>query len=142
MLNNFQKDMLKPENRHIAWEIVKLFHPETPDTFVSRKGVEYKCIDKMQVYSKYDWICISFMMKDIKCDIGMELPTKFYGTGWKMKDFEKQMKNRFRAWRFSMDSKYVPETPEEVHPDINLILNKHGIRKPSPTQMMDFYYKD
>lgn len=139
MLNNFQRDMLKPENRHVAWEIVKLFNPDIPDTYITKKGIERKSIDKMDVRYLYDWITI----KSNQYEIGVEFYISLWGPGWKLNHFEQQLKiNTFRAWRFALDCKYDPDVPRESMPDVNPILKKYRIRKPTAQQMMDYYYKD
>jgi hypothetical protein len=149
MLNSFQNYLLNPNNKYIIWEIVKLYHPDIPETTTSKKGIISKTIDKIKIYPKYDWICIEYNYNG-KIAIGLEFEVNLLGIGWKIEDFVKQYNNnKFKAWRFSDDSKYIPtdyskEESERISndPDINDLLISFNVPKPTPEEMIKYYYED
>lgn len=163
--------MIDAANKHIAEEIVRLYHPKFEPTYVSKgSGKEHK--RDILVNALHDWVVIqvpiskSFTSKmDISIGIdfllypGDEFPKngllagELYGPGWKLDTFEKIHKNSaFKAWRFSDDSKYLESaeclekygtmTPLEVNPDVNEILKKHNVPRPTAQEMFDYYYQD
>lgn len=120
-MNTFQKFMLKPENVNIAIDIARLYHPD-------RKNL------KIVVKHHYDWVII----EGHNIAIGIEFPVALMGLGWKIEHFKKIAdEGKFRAWRFVWDNKYPSNDP-----DVNPILENYNVPKPTPKEMMKYYYKD
>ena len=160
-MNKFQKFMTNPDNKHIVWEIVRLYHPDIETTYVSPYNNKNKESD-INVSIKYDRIIISGKFNYIpqpignrvSVEIGISFKPSFYGTGWKLNDFvNEHNKQKFRAWRFAFgDSKYdsksaiwneeTKEFDDKNCPDVNNIMIKHNVPKPTPKEMMDYYYRD
>ena len=125
-MNKFQHFMIFKQNRPIVYEIVKLFHPELSDLE----------LPSLKIFTKYSWVTIDGR----GVSIGIEFNPGFSGIGWKMKDFVEAFNKRsFRAWRFADDKKFKTHPHEE---DISHIVKKHNIPKPTPTEMMKYYYSD
>jgi hypothetical protein len=148
MTNRFQKHLLQPENRHIIWKIMKLYHPDLNETWVSKSGKTHNVLDWTDVFAKYNWVTITF--KHI-VDIGVKFIVPFSGRGWKIDDFERTAGNsKFKAWRFISDSKYEEpawdaesrEFITSANPDINPLFEELEIPRPTAHEMMKFYYSD
>lgn len=131
--STFQHFMLDNSNKLIIDEIISLFHPNIKENIT--------------LYHKYDWVCI----KSKNISIGIQFETTIdgkpmYGPGWKIKDFIKaHINSKFKAWRFVDDSKYKsPTSIDDIEDkiDINQIMIKHNVPKPSPNEMYMYYYED
>jgi hypothetical protein len=133
-INNFQEAMLK--NKDVAWQIIKVFHPEYDDSFK----------EKLSIQTKYDWI-----MLNIKgARLAIEFECHLMSGDKPLHLFEKELRNnKFRSWRFVDDSKYKVEKEKEFdylrvlyNNLVNDILNKNKIPKPTAKQMSDYYHSD
>jgi len=116
--------MVDPLNKQIIDEIIQLYHPGTT--------IKYK------VGYLYSWITI--IGKGI--GIGIEFVIPYFGEGWKLEDFVKVYDtSNFKAWRFYDDGKDL-EVNDTDDIDVNPILAKFNVPRPTPTQMFDYYYED
>ena len=88
MINKYQNFLIN--NKEICWEIVKKVNGLN-ESFTNRKGKERFLIDLLEVRLKYDWVI--FEIKN-KVSIGLDFPVSFYGTGWGLADFEKEVSKR------------------------------------------------
>ena len=128
-MNDFQKAMLN--NIDVAWQIVKVFHPDIDDSLK----------EKLSITIKYDWIILRIK----KVSIGIEFECHLMSGYKRLELFEQERKNnKFRAWRFVDDSKYnLDDCFKDVHVDaINSILKQENIPKPTAKQMSDYYHSD
>ncbi len=133
MINRMQSFLIQEENQSKLFEIVRLFHPY----LTSMNG--------LSVSAKYDWICV----RGGAVDIGIQFPTGLTGTGWKKEDFEKQHNNnKFKAWRFADDKYYGKseyfgiEYMSALNPYVHTLMTLLEIPKPTPHEMMKYYYSD
>ena len=63
MTTQFQKRLI--DDKETLWAIVKIYHPELPDTWETIKSGTMSVKDnKLSAYQKYDWVCIDFRVKD------------------------------------------------------------------------------
>jgi len=132
MLNNFQLNLINPNKKYIAWEIVKVFHPNIDDAQMS----------KLKVETKYDWITLE--IKNVVA-IGLEFECKLSSGKKPLELFQKELENNsFRGWRFYLDPKCKDEADDELklNAEINAILTKYNVRKPTAKQMFDYYHSD
>ena len=125
-LNTFQKDVLnKPD---FIKDIVQAFIPD------------FDLNKKIKVYPKHDWIIIETNF----IRIGIEFENCFIGMGHKLKDFKNCRKHsNFRVWEFAdpFDDYFeFHKKPNKHH--IKMIFNKHKIKKPTASEMYNFYYKN
>jgi hypothetical protein len=159
MLNTFQKFMLNPENKHIAWEIVRLYHPDIETKYISPySGKEKEANIQIQGYyngieikGKFNYIPQPTGIR-VSVNIGVSFTPRFHGMGWELSDFEREYnENTFKAWRFRYDdSKYIEITWNEelkifespTNYDVNSILTKYNVPKPTPKEMLNEYYSD
>ncbi len=143
-MNRMQKFLVNKDNKHIILEIIKKFHPDFPEYYISpHSGKKKKSIDWVRVTVKYDWVCID----GPGVSIGIEFPVSFWGTGWKLKDFVEELENnQFRVWRFSLDkrcgSKYDFESSDDFKKSVHKLLIDNKVPKPTPKEMFNYYYSD
>lgn len=142
-MNDFQKAML--ENKSAAWEIVKIFHPdikgEYPNNYTDKIIITK---DRLKITHQYDWIIIELRVQShIKVHLGIEFECHLMSGPKPMELFVKEHdNNKFRAWRFADDSKYVQLDPENYSNSVNYVLKHFEIPKPTPKQMFFYYHKN
>lgn len=148
-LNDFQKAMIK--NNDVAWEIVKIFHPdileEYPHKYKEGKMISTK--DRLRIESIHDWITIKVSCQGhVDASIGIKFECNLSSGSKPLHLFENELKNnRFRAWRFYDDSKsvkgIVPKSEANGYNDkVNALFIEHKIPKPTAQQMSDYYHRD
>lgn len=104
--------------------------------------------EKIQVHTKYDWVCIS--THNNKVDIAIEFECNLMSGSKPLHLFEKELKNnQFRCWRFKSDSMFKLENKDEYkylkdvyNTALNAILTKYNIQKPTAKQMSEYYHSD
>jgi len=123
-------------NKNVAWEIVKVFHPEIDDSLKER----------LSINCQYDWV----LFKTTGVSIGIQFECHLMSGSKPIHLFEKELKsNKFGAWRFVNDSKYKLEKEDDYKylkllycSLVNDILKKNNIAKPTAKQMSDYYHSD
>lgn len=149
MRNDFQSAMLN--NKDVAWEIVKVFHPDVLEEYpnIHKEGVMLTTKDKLKITLNYDWVVIYLSLQShITISIGIEFECYLQSGPKSIDQFEHELKNnKFRAWRFWDDSKITLDDNYRkeillLSEEVNNILNKHQIPKPTAQQMSYHYHKD
>lgn len=136
-MNRFQQYMLNlPEDKKL--EIARIFNPEL--TGVNKNG--NKSIPTFQ--QKYDWVMIYL---NNKISVGITFHHGFTGTGYKMKHFiEAYEKNSFKAWRFVDDPNFKRNPDEDDNEGLTRKINEYFKQnpcpKPTPQEMITYYYRD
>lgn len=149
MRNNFQLAMT--QNTDVAWEIVKLCHPDITEEYISpyKKEVIITTKNKLNISCKYDWVIISLRIPEITVSIGIEFECHLSSGPKSIDLFEKELKNnKFRIWRFWDDSKCISDhlerskESEKLSDELKNILVKYKIPKPTAHQMSKYYHSD
>jgi hypothetical protein len=152
-MNSFQKHLLDKKNKHKVWEIIKFLHPTLvlEDKYISKKEKERSNIENLHVYRNYNWVCISGTLfsngKNYKIDLAIKFDMRFkdgsliLGPSQPMKSFDECYQcDNFRAWRFRTDSNYDELKLDKI--DINPLLKKLKVDKPTAKEMYNYYYED
>lgn len=143
-------------DKDALWDIVKLFHPDIPDTVTNVKGTKTYSVkdDKMETYLKYQWVCISFKVRGYGLiDIGINNTENhnLYGSGVTKKDMKEALKNgnvSFAAWRFCIDSIYSKnkELSDKNRDSFSYmagrLLSLHGYKLIEVEEWYEYYYSD
>lgn len=149
----FQSRLLS--DKDAIWDIIKLFHPDIPNTVSSFKGDKiFNVRDKIEVYVKYQWVCISFRIREYGViDIGITNSNNhtLYGGGITKDDMKDALDNgdvKFRAWRFSLDKIYreneelARKTEKSLDYMAGRLLSLHGYKLVEVDEWFDYYYSD
>jgi hypothetical protein len=135
-LNRFQQFVLDGKASSVITEIIELFHPG------------YKPVNKIgnlkpiKVYPRFDWIMIEQGDVNIGISYRIGIDGKlFMGTGYTIQDFTKAYSSSyFQAWRFVNDRSYVPNA--DNNHNMNEFFAEHKVPKPTPQEMLDYYYSE
>lgn len=141
-MTEFQKRL--SQDKETLWKIVKVFHPEIPDTAKER-------IKEGGLL--YDWVTISMRIKGygyISLGIDNCYQTKLYGPYITKEKMQKALIDgtvTFRIWRFADDVKSRPySVTNSLHePEMEegiKILKEAGYKLQSASEMYKIYYED
>lgn len=156
MTTEFQRKLIKDIDT--LWEIVKIFHPDLPDSAISRKGNNYSWKDKMRVYEHYDWVCIEINKipnyGSVNISISNSQNYKLYGpkvTKAEMKTALEDGTITMDIWRFAGDDGYKDRTLNTIDEralDLGKkergieLLKSRGYTLQSVDEFYKIYYED
>lgn len=149
MASKFQQQL--PKDIDTLWEIVKIWHPEIPDTWeTKRSGIMSVKENKLNPYCKYSWVCIDFRLAGYgQVSIGIDNGNNYslYGPRTTKDDIRQAMAKgliTIRTWRFSLDKlSREDESQDEVNNQRTTeLLKQKGYTIQSVDEFFDDYYSD
>lgn len=150
-MNDMQKFLMtNPEGIKALWSIVKLFHPDIPDYYLTNKGKEINVKQCMQVRVKYSWVTVYLKYQPIGqnyirfASIGIDFRHNFFGAGITMEHFKESYHKSgyFEAWRFFDDYYYSRSDSFLQREKVDYLFKTFNVPKPTPKQMYDYYFRD
>lgn len=153
MATEFQKRLLADTDT--LWQIVKLMHPDIPETQVANKAKVLSVKnDKLKARLHYDWVCIDFHVRgwgDVSIGVDNSRNHKLYGphiTKQQMADSLKDGSTSMNVWRFVNDKKHDPNAILESKPEepciklaVELLYTKN-YKLQSADEMYEIYYAE
>ena len=152
-MTQFQKRLLA--DTETLWAIVKLLHPDIPDTFIGKKDkvIDVKK-DRLAAHLRYDWVCIEFRVRgfgQISIGISNAKNYKLMGPNVTKAQMTTALLDgtiTMKVWRFTLDKWYdqdaiVLSKPEEpILAQAAQLLYNQGYTLQSPDEMYGIYYSE
>lgn len=159
--NIFQYNLIR--DNETLWKIVKLFHPDIPETYVTKKGEVKFTKELIKASAQYMWVTIRFSVKEYGCiDLGITncKNSTLWGQGVEKIHMKKAIKSgdvKFNVWRFILDKLYKKDEDltfdKTSHEFINTesylkresyvnILTDAGYKLTDVDVWFEYYYSD
>lgn len=153
MTTQFQKDL--SADKETLWAIVKLLHPDIPETFIGNKDrvISVKK-DRLACNLRYDWICIDFQVRgwgQVAIGIDNSRNYKLYGPHITKKQMAASLLDgttTMNVWRFVNDKGHDPDHIIESKPEepgiiaaVKLLYDR-GYKLQSADEMYEIYYEE
>lgn len=149
----FQEKLL--QDKECLWDLVKLFHPNIPDTVKNNKGKELSVKDvRMSAHPHYTWVSIDFRVKGYG-SISFAVDNKINSTLWGDRVTKEHMKNAIDkgevtmgGWRICLDEIYKRDSKLSDKNRAGLsylagrILALHGYSIIELNEWYEEYYED
>jgi hypothetical protein len=148
----FQSKLI--EDKECLWDLVKLFHPNIPNTVESNKGIMLSVKDKVIASSKYTWVNISFKVRGYGLiDFAVDNKTNhtLMGNRVTKKDMQEAINNEqvtISGWRTCLDKVYVedPNLSDENRDGLSFLVSRtlalHGYSIITIPEWYESYYED
>lgn len=146
MKTEFQRKLVK--DKETLWTIVKIFHPDIPETFETKNGPLSVKDNKLCAYLKYDWVCIEFRIKSfgvVSLGIDNCHQWELFGPKITKNMMQKALNDgtcKFHVWRFTRDEMSAAGQSKELEAAAIDILKKAGYSLQSVSEMYKIYYED
>lgn len=149
----FQNKLL--QDKECLWDLVKLFHPNIPDTVVINEGKVLSVKDdKMAAYPRYSWVSVDFRVRGyglVNFAVNNKENFTLWGNGVTKADMQEALDNgdvTMGGWRISLDKIYKedPRLSDKNRNGLSYlagrILALHGYSLIEVDEWFESYYED